>query len=70
MRAFTVRELMQFLYTLYKQEKIQGDFEVWLSSDEEGNSFSPLLNKAEISIGIEDRKIVFYPSTLHSTTEL
>lgn len=70
MKPFTVRELMQFLYTLYKQAKIQGDFEVWLSSDEEGNSFSPLLDRPEINIGIEGRKIVFYPSTLHSTTEL
>ncbi len=70
MKAYTVTELMQFLYSLHKQGSIQGDSEVWLSSDEEGNSFSPLLNNPEISVGIEGGKIIFYPSTLHTVTEI
>lgn len=68
MNAFTVKELMQFLYSLYQQGDIHGDSGVWLASDEEGNSFSPLLNNPEISVGIEGEKIIFYPSTLHTVT--
>ena len=40
------------------------DFEIWLSSDEEGNEFLPMLRDSELSIGIDDnhKRLVFFPS--------
>ncbi len=70
MRALTVKGLKELLDQLYKQKTIHENSEVWLSSDEEGNSFSPLLDDSEISMGVEGNKIVFYPSSMHEVTEL
>ena len=70
MEALTVKSLVRLLHALRKQRSINDNYEVWLSSDEEGNSFSPLLNKSEISIGIQNNKIIFYPSSCHEVTEL
>ena len=38
--------------------------EMWLSSDEEGNDFSPMLANQNISIGIDKdtRRVIFFPS--------
>lgn len=41
-------------------KKKHGDLEVWLSSDEEGNSFSPFVY-VDGSIGIEKGKLTLYP---------
>jgi len=43
---------------------VQDDFEIWLSSDEEGNEFLPMLASPELSLAIDgDRKrVVFFPS--------
>ncbi len=40
------------------------DSEVWLSCDEEGNEFLPMLANQELSIGIDrdTMRIVFFPS--------
>ena len=70
MQALTVRGLKKLLEQLCKQRTISENSEVWLSSDEEGNSFSPLLDDSEISMGVEGNKIVFYPSSMHEVTEL
>lgn len=70
MKALTVRELMRLFGDLCRQGTLRETFEVWLSSDEEGNSFSPLLDDSKISVGIEGAKIIFYPSSSHSVTEL
>ena len=70
MQALTVKGLKNLLEQLSKQRTINGNSEVWLSSDEEGNSFSPLLDNSEISIGVEGNKVVFYPSSMHEVTEL
>lgn len=70
MKALTVKGLVNLLQVLCKQRTINENSEVWLSSDEEGNSFSPLLDDPEISIGVEGNKIVFYPSSMHEVTEL
>lgn len=70
MEALTVKGLVKVLQSLCGQKTINENSEVWLSSDEEGNSFSPLLNNPEISIGVEGNKIIFYPSSMHEVTEL
>ncbi|MFH0984869.1 MAG: hypothetical protein V1882_04970 [Candidatus Omnitrophota bacterium] len=70
MKTLSVVGLVQVLGALCKQGTIKKEFEVWLSSDEEGNSFSPLLDDSRISIGVEKNKIVFYPSSVHEVTEL
>lgn len=51
------------LITLLKVIKQQsGNLELWLASDEEGNSFSPFIYKPDVgTIGIEDGKLVLYP---------
>ena len=41
MQALTVKGLKELLEQLCKQRTINEKSEVWLSSDEEGNSFSP-----------------------------
>ena len=43
---------------------VQDDFEIWLSSDEEGNEFLPMQANPELSLTIDgDRKrVVFFPS--------
>ncbi len=43
---------------------VQDDFEIWLSSDEEGNEFLPMPANAELSLAIDgDRKrVVLFPS--------
>jgi hypothetical protein len=40
------------------------NYQIWLSKDEEGNEFLPLLNKIDLSIGIDNnqQKIVLFPS--------
>ncbi len=70
MQALTVKGLKKLIKQLCKQGTINENSEVWLSSDEEGNSFSPLLDDPEISIGVEGSKVVFYPSSMHEVTEL
>jgi len=70
MQALTVKGLKELLDQLCKQKTIHENSEVWLSSDEEGNSFSPLLDDSEISMGVEGNKIVFYPSSMHEVAEL
>lgn len=44
--------------------EITDDFQVWLSSDEEGNEFLPMLNKPEWSLAIDPghKRIVLFPS--------
>ena len=44
--------------------KIQDDFELWLSSDEEGNEFLPMLANPQCSLAIEQdqKRITLFPS--------
>ena len=39
------------------------DYQVWLSSDEEGNEFLPMSEKPELSLMIEKKakRIIFFP---------
>jgi len=40
------------------------DYQVWLSSDEEGNEFLPMLENTEFCMAIEkdEKRIIFFPS--------
>lgn len=48
------------------QDKITDNFQIWLSSDEEGNQFMPMLKNPELSFAIDpdNRRVVFYPCSL------
>jgi len=44
--------------------EIADDFQVWLSSDEEGNEYLPMFENQELCLAIdkEAKRIIFYPS--------
>jgi len=44
--------------------EINDDFEIWLSSDEEGNEFLPMPADSKLSIGLDTKvkRLVFFPS--------
>jgi len=43
---------------------VRDDFEIWLSFDEEGNEFLPMLANPELSLAIDQssKRVVFFPS--------
>ena len=61
-KVMTVVHLQQVLAILAKE--VGSDFEVWLSCDEEGNEFLPMLKNEQFSLGVdkEQKRVVFYPS--------
>ena len=61
-KAMTVVHLQQVLAVLAKE--VGSDFEIWLSSDEEGNEILPMLENQQFSLGIdkEQKRVVFYPA--------
>ncbi|MFA6176311.1 MAG: hypothetical protein WC765_07010 [Phycisphaerae bacterium] len=44
--------------------EVSDDYQVWLSSDEEGNEFMPMLENTEFCMAIEkdEKRIIFFPS--------
>ena len=44
--------------------KVSDDYQVWLSSDEEGNEYLPMFENPELSLAIdkEAKRIIFFPS--------
>ena len=61
-KAMTVVHLQQVLAILAKE--VGNNFEVWLSSDEEGNEILPMLENQQFSLGVdkEQKRVVFYPA--------
>ena len=61
-KAMTIVHLQQVLAVLAKE--VGSDFEIWLSSDEEGNEILPMLENQQFSLGIdkEQKRVVFYPA--------
>ena len=61
-KAMTVVHLQQILAVLAKE--VGNDFEIWLSSDEEGNEILPMLENQQFSLGVdkEQKRVVFYPA--------
>ena len=44
--------------------ELSDDYQIWLSSDEEGNQFLPMFKEPELSLAIEKKEkcIVLFPS--------
>ena len=44
--------------------EVSDDWQVWLSSDEEGNEYLPMLENPEFSLAIDKntKRIILYPS--------
>ena len=44
--------------------EIEDDFQVWLSSDEEGNEFLPVYENPQLCLGIDkdEKKVIFFPA--------
>ena len=44
--------------------EIADDFQIWLSSDEEGNEYLPMYENPELSLAIDKKakKIILFPS--------
>jgi hypothetical protein len=43
--------------------EISDDYQVWMSSDEEGNEFLPMLENTEcLAIDKDEKRIIFFPS--------
>ncbi|MFA6424719.1 MAG: hypothetical protein WCW64_00870 [Phycisphaerae bacterium] len=61
-KTMTVVGLKQLLIALGKE--VETDFEVWLSSDEEGNEFLPMFENPELCLAIDKdaKRVIFYPS--------
>ena len=60
--VMTVGNLKQILFDI---EKGAGNgFEIWLSSDEEGNEFHPMLQNASFSLAVDksQKRVVLYPA--------
>ena len=58
----TVADLKQLLAELSKE--VEDNFDIWLSSDEEGNDFLPMLKDTKLSLSIDEeaRRIILFPS--------
>lgn len=44
--------------------EVSDDYQMWLSSDEEGNEFMPMLENTEFCMAIkkDEKRIIFFPS--------
>lgn len=68
----TVGHLERIINDFKAKGKITDRTEVWLSKDEEGNSYSPLIQAGEmLNVGVEDDKsrLTLYPSSMHSESD-
>ena len=58
----TVASLKKLLEQLANE--LSDDYQIWLSSDEEGNEYLPMFKNTQLCLGIdkEEKKIIFFPS--------
>ena len=59
MTAAGLKQLLQEF-----SNEITADFQVWLSSDEEGNEFLPMYRNSELCLAIDSghKRIILFPS--------
>ena len=52
------------LEALFAEFEVRDDFEIWLSSDEEGNEFLPMPANPEFSLAVDEdgKKVILFPS--------
>lgn len=68
-KTLKVKDLRKMLDLFVKEGFATENSEIWLSSDEEGNSYSPLIQMGErFNVGTEEdkSKVTFYPSSAHT----
>ena len=60
--VMTVASLKQLLNKFGNE--ISDDFQIWLSSDEEGNQFLPVCDNPRLCLAIEpeEKRIILFPS--------
>ena len=60
--VMTVASLKKLLNGL--KSEIADDFQIWLSSDEEGNEFLPVFDDPQLCLAIEpqEKRIILFPS--------
>ena len=60
--VMTITSLKKLLEKIGNE--ISGDFQVWLSSDEEGSEFLPVYNNPRLCLAIEpdEKRIILFPS--------
>jgi len=58
----TVASLKKLLEQLGNE--LSDDYQIWLSSDEEGNQYLPMYENPQLCLGIEkeEKKIILFPS--------
>ena len=61
-KIMTINELKILLDRL--KRGVPDDFQIWLSSDEEGNHILPVCKDTKLSLGIDrdNKRIIFFPS--------
>ena len=61
-QIMNVADLRELLSELVKESKY--NFQIWLSSDEEGNEFLPMLKNTEFCLCIDEgkKRIIFFPA--------
>ena len=70
-KKLTVGDLIELLDCYKKQGEITDKTQIWLSSDEEGNIMSPLMQfKSGIyNVSVEKKRFTLYPSSAHSNED-
>jgi len=60
--VMTIASLKKLLEQLGNE--LSDDYQIWLSSDEEGNQFLPMYENPQFCLGIEkeEKKIILFPS--------
>jgi len=60
--VMNIAELKKLLSEIGNE--VGDDYQVWLSSDEEGNEYLPIFENPELCLAIdkEAKRIIFYPS--------
>lgn len=67
--VITVGQFKNLLKQFAREGKVTDATELWVSSDEEGNSYSPVIQSGDtVNIGTETNasKLTLYPSSSHS----
>ena len=60
--VMNIAELKKLLSEI--ENEIGDDYQVWLSSDEEGNEYLPMFENPELCLAIDkdEKRIIFFPS--------